>query len=110
MAASVHEASQVKYKPVGVPFGTFFDDVYPAYLEALTTKADYYLSDVELLALAHCTEQNVAIFVHNLQQKNLTYVRSYVANPELRVVTTSVRKRGGASGLTLSVCPQRKRA
>ena len=32
LAASVHEASQVKYKPVGVPFGTFFDDGVPGLL------------------------------------------------------------------------------
>ena len=95
LAASVYEASQVKYKPVGEPLGTFFDDVYPAYLEALTTKADYFLSDIELLALARCTQQNIAIFMHNVQEKNLTYIRSYVANSQLPIVMTSVQNHGG---------------
>ena len=92
--ASVEEAAKIKYQAVGAPFDTFFDEVYPAYLKAMTTKADYYLSDIELLALARCTGTNVAIFVHNLEQDTLTYVRSYVASPRQSVATTCVQTRG----------------
>ena len=85
---SLKEAEKARYQCKRLPFPTFFKDVYPAYLEAMVTKEDYYLSDIELLALAHCTAQNVAIFVHFLGRHQLTYARSYIAKPELPVIVT----------------------
>ena len=37
--------------------------------------------------------------MHNLGKAKLTYVRSYVANPRLRVVSTSVQNRGGRGAI-----------
>jgi hypothetical protein len=47
------------------PFPDFFDRAYGAYLAAMT-RADYFLSDLELLALSHCARMNVVIFRHCL--------------------------------------------
>ena len=85
---SLKEAEKARYQCKRLPFPTFFKDVYPAYLEAMVTTEDYYLSDIELLALAHCTAQNVAIFVHSLERHQLTYARSYIGKPELPVIAT----------------------
>ena len=54
---------------------SFLDDVYPAYLEAMATRVNYFLSDIELLALARCAQQNVVIFVHDVARSVLTYAR-----------------------------------
>ena len=81
-AESVNKAKDCNYQSSRLPFADFFG-VYPAYIAAMSTCNDYYLSDIELLALAQCTGKNVATFVHSLGQHNLKYTRSHVANPEL---------------------------
>ena len=93
-AKAVDRARECKYDSARRPFANLFNDVYPAYLEAMTTRGDYYLSDIELLALARCTGQNVALFVHSLPQRKLIYTRSYVGGPALPVVATSLLDRG----------------
>ena len=93
-ARSVHQATECNYESARVPFPTFFDDVYPAYLEAMAAHVDYFLSDIELLALARCKRQNVAIFVHDQVQGQLIYARSYIEDPALPVVATSLLDNG----------------
>ena len=45
------------------PFPNFFDHAYAAYLAAIT-RADYFLSDIELLALSHVERTSIVIFRH----------------------------------------------
>ena len=63
-----------------VPFAGLLEQVYPAYLEAMASNTQYCLSDVELLALARCGRQNVAIFQYDVAHDELMYVRSYFAD------------------------------
>eukprot|EP00959_Pyramimonas_sp_CCMP1952_P049489 1033950-Pyramimonas_sp.AAC.1 len=93
-AESVDEARECNCQSAGLP-ANFFNAVFPAYLEAMTTCADYYFSDIELLALARCKRQNVVIFVHCSATRELTCARSRVGDPSLPVVATSLRDDGG---------------
>jgi len=73
--------------------------VFPAYLEAMVSREDFYLSDLELLALARCTHQNLVIFIHHVESMSLTYVRSFVSDAASPVRAVSVRECGESSAV-----------
>ena len=71
-AESVANAGVCNYQSAMLPFATFFDDVRPAYSVAKTTRVNYCLSDIKLLALAWCARQNVVIFVREVARGAMT--------------------------------------
>ena len=93
LRSAVDNACECTYEPQRFPFESFFDDVYSDYLSVMS-HPHYFLSDIELLALAHCTRQNVVIFVHHVTECKLTYTRSYIADPVLPLVLTSLQYNG----------------
>ncbi len=58
--AHVHQANLCIVLPNAEPFPLFFERMYKAYLDAMRRR-DYYLSDVELIALCRCAQVNVII-------------------------------------------------
>ena len=36
-----------------------FETIYPCYLQTVTTRPDYFLSDIELSCVCQCAKQNV---------------------------------------------------
>ena len=88
----VEEAKSLNYESAGLPFKPFFRDVYPAYLKAIGTCKDYYISEIELLALARCTQQNVVIFTRCMEEGKLTYARSFIGDSARPVIMTALQK------------------
>ena len=77
------------------PFPNFLSLVYPAYLRAITTDEDYFLSDLELLLLARCARTNVVIFKYDTTDSELEYHRSCIVDESQPCILTAVRTRRG---------------
>ena len=77
------------------PFPNFLSLVYPAYLRAITTDDNYFLSDLELLLLARCARTNVVIFKYDTTDSELEYHRSCIVDESQPCILTAVRTRRG---------------
>ena len=73
------------------PFPDFFDQVYPAYLCAMTSVSHYFLSDVELISLAHCTRTNVAIFKEDPELGKFRLLRFHIEHDDTDVILTCIQ-------------------
>ena len=73
------------------PFPDFFERIYPCYLSAIVSQEDYYLSDLELIALCKCTNTNSVVFKHDIVNASLEYLRSHIADRSAPLVLTSIR-------------------
>ena len=84
------QAQRTHFVPRREPFPDFFQLAYPSYLDALCV-ANYFLSDVELLALSKCAATSVVIFKHDMASGSLTYLRSTITDASAPLMLTSIQ-------------------
>ena len=115
-AQAVHEAADeaqnVEMIDRQEPFHNFFERVYPSYLDAISKAHNYFLSDLELLALCRCAKVNVVVFKHDLGDHTFSYLRHCIVNAAEPLLMTSIRVDPNAASvrshfekLTLSPTP-----
>ena len=94
-AQAVHEAADeaqnVEMIDRQEPFHNFFERVYPSYLDAISKAHNYFLSDLELLALCRCAKVNVVVFKHDLGDHTFSYLRHCIVNAAEPLLMTSIR-------------------
>ena len=89
---SLNEAQDANLRNPQEPFPNFFQQAYPMYLDAMSAvEPQYYLSDVELLALCRCSATNVVIFKRDMVDNALSYLRSAIVNVAAPLVITSIQ-------------------
>ena len=92
LCKAVDDAHDTRYTIPSEPFPDFFEQTYPSYLEAMSVvMPQYYLSDVELLALCRCASTNVVIFQRNIVSKSLTYLRSTIVDRDAPLRLASIQ-------------------
>jgi len=76
-----------------------FTMAYPAYLEAMSKDPNYYLSDVELVALCRCDKRNIAVFQQSVPAGHLCFLRAAIVDENEPVTLTSLCSGGGPNRL-----------
>ena len=72
--AKLRDASQAVYQEPSEPFENFFAEIYPSYLNVISSpETPYYLSDIELLAMARIHRMNVALSKFLVDEDALQY-------------------------------------
>ena len=72
------------------PFERFFDDVFPSYVDSMM-QSNYYLSDIELVAMCRCVGTNLAIFQHFMDTGKLMYINGCFVNAEAPLHLPSIQ-------------------
>ena len=82
-----HEEIVVRHEP----FDNFFEAVYPSYLDAIcAAEPQYWLSDVELIALCRCARVNVVIFKHDTVHSTMSYLRHCIMDNTKPLLLSSI--------------------
>ena len=98
LSESVTDAMNSYCETKPFPIDDFFGVLYPAYLAALAAPASsYFLSDLELIALAKCTRTNVAVFKHIVATGELVYQRGHVTDAAGPMILTAVQVHADAN-------------